>query len=262
MEFGLSKAEARKQAKALAREREKMLRDRDRKRLATLRAKLPAARARRRDALKRARALCRTARKRVTLQIREMRAAERARINAIAHDLRTRERAACKARKARVVKAAGTVAERSRALVLEEQRTQRLLRSAERKATSQVKSSAKERRQESDERVSNNLPAELRPLWDRLKGDFRDTKRATRTEAFLEWAEANAEEVLRMQSDDADREVARLTRERQRLERKLSRKHSYDVCPNDLATLTAMGLAPDQAAARRKAPALSMPPPF
>lgn len=262
MEFGLSKVEARKQARALAREREQMLRDRDRRRLQTLRAQLKEAKARRSAALKRARQICRTAQARVRVQVRELRAAERQRINALVTELRTTERAACRARKARVRSAGGSVEERRRGLLLEEQRTQRLLRRAEQRASRQVRSTAAERRQESDERVRNNLPVELRKLWDRFKGDFRTTKRATRTEAFLEWAQANPEEVIRMQSDDADRDVARLIRERERLERKLARKHSYDTCPDDIATLTAMGLAPSQTAARRKAAALSMPPPF
>lgn len=264
MEFGLSKAEARKQARALARERERMLRDRDRRRLQSLRAQLKEAKARRSAALKRARQICRTAKARVRVQVRELRAAERQRINAIVTELRTNERAACRARQARVRQAGGSVQERRRLALLEEQRTQRIIRSAERRAANQVRSSAAERRQESDERVRNNLPPELRKLWDRFKDEFRSskTKRATRTEAFLEWAQANPEEVLRMQSEDADREVARLIRERERLERKLARKHSYDTCPDDVATLTAMGLAPSQSAARRKAAALTMPPPF
>jgi hypothetical protein len=262
VEFGLSKSEARKQAKALARAREKMLRDRDRRRLQSLRAQLKEAKSRRSVALKRARQLCRSAKARVRAQVRELRAAERQRLNSLVTRLRTNERAACRARKARVRAAGGSVAERRRQLLLEEQRTQRLLRSAEQSAARQVRSTSTERRQESDERVRNNLPAELRKLWDRFKGGFRDTKRATRTEAFLEWAEANPEEVLRIQSDDADRDVARLVRQREGLERKLARKHSYDTCPDDVATLTAMGLAPSQTVARRKAAALSMPPPF
>jgi hypothetical protein len=239
-----------------------MLRDRDRRRLATLRAQIREATVRRREALQRARKLCRVAKQRVKVQVRELRAAERQRITRLVAELKANERAACRARKARVVTAGGSVEAKRRAVLLEEQRTQRAIRGAELRAAKQVKSSAKERRQESDDRVSNNLPVELRALWERFKGDFRATKRATRTEAFLEWSQANPDEVLRMQSDQADRDVERLTRERTRLERKLSKKRSYDVCPTDLATLTAMGLATDQASARRKVPALSMPPPF
>jgi len=262
MEFGLSKSEARKQARAMARERTAMLKERDRKRLETLRGQVREATQRKREAMKRARLLCKTARRRVREEIKELRAAERQRINQIVGELRTNERSACRARKARVKAAGGSVHAKRRLLVLEEQRTQEVLRRAERKAALQVRSSSRERQQESDERVSNNLPPELRPLWQRFKGDFKNTKRATRTEAFLEWAEANPEEVIRMQSDQADRDVERLVREQQRLQRKLSKPVNYEVCPDDVATLTAMGLAPSQQAARRRAPALSMPPPF
>lgn len=239
-----------------------MLKERDRKRLQTLRGQVKQAKQRKREAMKRARALCKTARRRVREEIKELRAAERQRINQIVGELRTNERAACRARKARVKTAGGSVEQKRRRLVLEEQRTQQILRRAERKAALQVRSSARERQQESDERVSNNLPPELRPLWQRFKGDFKNTKRATRTEAFLEWAEANPEEVIRMQSDQADREVERLVRQQEQLQRKLAKPLNYAVCPDDVDTLTAMGLAPNQVAARRRAPALSMPPPF
>jgi hypothetical protein len=262
MEFGLSKSEARKQARALASERAAMLKARDRKRLQALRGQVKEAKRRKREAMKRARTLCKLARRRVRERVKELRASERQRLNQIVTELRTTERAACRARKARVKAAGGSVELQRRRLLLEEQRTQQAMRRAERRAALQVRTSSRERQQESDERVRNNLPPELRPLWDRFKGDFKNTKRATRTEAFLEWAEANPEEVIRMQSDQADRDVERLVREQQRLQRKLSKPKSYAVGADDVATLVAMGLAPNQVAARRRAPALSMPPPF
>jgi len=259
---GLSKSPARKQAKARARERANMLRTKDKRRLQSLREQLRAAKVRKREAMKRARGLCKTARVRVRERVKALRAAERARINQIVSELRANERAACRARKARVKAAGGSLELQRRKLILEERRTQDLMRKAERRAEMQVKSTARERAQESDERVRNNLPPELRPLWDRFKGDFRNTKRASRTEAFLEWAEANPEEVIRMQSDQADRDVERLVREHYRLERKLAKRKSYDVGPDDVATLTAMGTASSAAAARQRGAALSIPPPF
>lgn len=259
---GLSKAEARKQAKALARERAIMLRDKDRRRLQSLREQIRQAKQREREAMKRARALCKRARDRVRLEVATLRARERARLNREIAEMRAAERAACRARKARVRAAGGSLSRKRRAELLEERRTQEIIRRAERRVERQAKSTARERRQESDDAVRGNLPPELRPLWDKFKGDFRNTKRATRTEAFLEWAEANPEEVLRMQSDQAERDVVRLVREREKLQRKLGKRRSYDVCPDDIATLTAMGLAPNQVEARRRSASLSMPPPF
>ncbi len=261
---GLSKAEARKQAKQLARERAAMLKARDRKRLAALRLQVKDAKQRRRAALARARKLCKVGRARAREQVKALRALERERIKRAVADLKARERNACRSRKERVRFAGGSVEARRRSLVLEELRTQRQIREATQRAIVVAKrSTARERAQESDDSVRSNLPPELRGLWERLKGDFRKPRgRASRTEAFLEWAEANPEEVLRLRSDQADRNVERLVRQQQALERKLKRPSSYAACPTDVATLTAMGLAPTQQAARRQASRLSMPPPF
>lgn len=55
---------------------------------------------------------------------------------------------------------------------------------------------------ESDYEVEGNIEPELVPIWRKVKNRIRTTgTRATRTEAFLEWVDANTAEVERMQAD-------------------------------------------------------------
>jgi len=57
---------------------------------------------------------------------------------------------------------------------------------------------------ESDNEVESNLPADLVPLWRRVKRGIKGTDRKTRTEAFLEYAESNESEAVAALVDDAD----------------------------------------------------------
>lgn len=260
MQFGLSAHEARKQAKQLARERAAELKRKDRAKLAQLRERLKDAKGRRSAALGKARQLCKAGKARIRARVKALRALERDRLRAEVSQLRTRERTACKARKQRVRAAASSVSDQRRKLLEEEKRTQALIdRGKKRAEATQRRSSAVERRQESDESARNDLPSALRPVWDQLKGRFRATGRASRAEAFLEWAQANPDEVLRLQSDEADRDVSRLVREQKRLEHKLAKTKPYQMCPRELETLRAMGIAPTQQAARKRAAGLSKP---
>lgn len=241
-----------------------MLKARDKARLRGLRGAVKEARRRRREALKRARALCKVGRGRVRQQVKALRKLERERVNRIVAELKARERGACAARKLRVKAAGGSTESKRRQLLALELLSQKRVREATQRAIATAERSTKrERRQESDDAVATNLPPQFRWLWQRMSARFKGSKRASRTEEFLEWAEANPEEVLRLQSDQADRDVERLVREQQRLEKKLKSRASYETCPDDVARLTKMGLAPSQVAARRLATGLSMPaPPF
>lgn len=48
---------------------------------------------------------------------------------------------------------------------------------------------------ESDDRVMHNIPAELQPVWEKVKAGIKGTPHKSRTEAFLEWVEENPSEV-------------------------------------------------------------------
>jgi hypothetical protein len=59
----------------------------------------------------------------------------------------------------------------------------------------------------------------------------KGSPRRTRTEAFLEWVEENPGEVYAMQSEQADRDLARLVAEHERAERLSRRKARLSEVP-------------------------------
>jgi hypothetical protein len=88
------------------------------------------------------------------------------------------------------------------------------------------------RRQESDEQVRNNLPAELQPVWERFKSRVQTrVPGKSRTEAFVEWVSENEADVVAAMGAVAERQ-ARETFERgesearylERLEREQRRR--------------------------------------
>ena len=82
-----------------------------------------------------------------------------------------------------------------------------------------TKSKAVERRAESDDEVRGNLPAEFVPVFDQIKRKIKGSPRKTRTESFLHWVHENPGAVWEMRSGAADRDVEKLIREQQELER-------------------------------------------
>ena len=82
-------------------------------------------------------------------------------------------------------------------------REYRLIRRAELASERSQRASGAKRRgpgiarvQESDDEVRANIPPELRALWERTKGRLRGSARRSRTEAFLEYAEAHPDEAI------------------------------------------------------------------
>lgn len=251
VQTGLSGKAARAQASYLAKEREKMLREKHRAELARLRGLIRSAKMRRREALRRTVQSCRRGRETVRQRVKAFRQAERERINLEVANLRLAARTSCAARKEKVRGAGGRGVEGAKARLMEEHRLARQLRQVEAQAArKRAKArSAVERRQESDDEVRGNLPPELQGVWGKVKRTIKAGPRSTRTEAFLEWAESNPEDVLALQYSDVDREVAALVRQQQRLEASRSPK----VLPKQRKALVAVGLAKTRAAAKRHA---------
>lgn len=206
--------------KALARERASWLKARAEAELRRLKVAITVARRRRREALQRARAQCRKARVNVRLQVKEFRSREMARINAEVAELRAAARNQCEARKYRIRTAGERAIARKAAEARAELTLQRKLKHADRHGVRRL-NTAIERRAESDDAVRSNLPAELLPVFERVKSHIRGSRHRTRTEAFLEWAEEHPEDVLAYQGDATDREVARLVAEHEATERQL-----------------------------------------
>ena len=99
---------------------------------------------------------------------------------------------------------------------------QRLLK--ERERTRIKRSTARERAQESDDAVRSNLEPEMLPVWERVKRGIRGGPRRTRTEAFLEWVGEHPDEVLAIQAEHVEQDVAKLVGERHEAERRRARE--------------------------------------
>jgi hypothetical protein len=113
-----------------------------------------------------------------------------------------------------------TVAER-RAQLAEERSFERKMQRVERPR--KQRSTARERAQESDDEVRNNLEPNMVPVFDSVKKYIKGTPRKSRTEAFLQWAEENPGEVFELMQHDADRYLASLLAEQERTEREMRR---------------------------------------
>lgn len=209
-------------ARALARERAAWIRERAKADASRLRELLRAAKQRRALALAATRRTCAKARQAARERVREFRRQERLRINREVAVLRNQARAQCQARRYRIERGAAKLVDKRRAEIREQARLQAQLDRAGRHALRAKKvSSARERAQEDDDFVRSNIPPELLPVFERVKRIIRGSSRKTRTEAFLEWAEAHPEDVLELQGHETDREVRRLVAEHEAAGREL-----------------------------------------
>jgi len=188
------------------------IRAREKAELARLRLELGAAKERRKRLVREARAMCRTGRQLLKAKLK----AKREALKLEAATARKAERAACRARKA-VARSSGA---RSVAAVKSAILAERRLQKTQRLQAGEVKRrTATEARQESDEAVLRDIPAELEAVWRAHRARFRGNAHQ-RAERFLEWAEENPGEVVALQQADADREIARLIREHNAMTKK------------------------------------------
>ncbi len=87
-----------------------------------------------------------------------------------------------------------------------------------------LRSTTGERRQESDDTVRSNLPADMVRVFDRVRRHIKGGPRTTRTEAFFQWAEENPGEVFELMQHDADRYLAQLLAEQEQTQKQLKRR--------------------------------------
>ena len=69
---------------------------------------------------------------------------------------------------------------------------------------------------QSDDTVRGNIPPDLVPLWDRVKGRIKGSDRKSRTEAFLQYAEEHPGEVFAVIDTRTDAVIAELERDHRR----------------------------------------------
>jgi hypothetical protein len=177
---GLNKAQLRREIVKAQREQFKT-------RLAELRGLIAAARVAKREAIKAVRLDC------------------------AARRIQARERCALDALEAKR-RGALSIAER-RAQLKEEQAFDKQIRRGEQPR--RLRSTAKERAQESDDAVRSNLPSEMVRVFDSVRRHIKGGPRKTRTEAFYEWAEENPDEVWSVLQHQAERDLAALLAEQE-----------------------------------------------
>jgi len=255
LKIRLKPESAKQQARRLARSRAHALRAKDREQLAKIRAELREAQRRRKAAMKRAVELCRRGRSTVRQKVKAYREQERERINAQVAAYRQKARTQCQMRKARIRRAGATTLESKRRHLAEERKLQAQLRryEAAAKKKRETLKTKREERAESDDAVRSNLPPELAAVFDKVKKTVRGGPRRTRTEAFLEWAAENPQEVIALQQHETDREVKRLLAERSALEARLAKTGAYEPSSEEMRHLERLGLSQTQVEAQKHA---------
>lgn len=217
----------------LQRELADHLRNKDRAALSLLRAQIKVARLARVDMLRAARTQCRVARSALVVDQRS----EREQLRDMQRAARLAERSACSAGKAGAKQLGAELESKARRDVANERADQRLIRRAGKPV--KVRATARERAAEDDDAVRSNLPAELVPVFDKVRKKIKGSARRSRTEAFLEWAEENPDEILAVQQGEADEYLAKLVREQREMGRTVRNARRYKQSPDELAKLLA-----------------------
>jgi hypothetical protein len=123
---------------------------------------------------------------------------------------------------------------RDRAELLAEVGFQRTMRqiehnNRERRAEVARKGHRHERLAESDDAVLADIPEELRPLWQRVKGGIRATRHMSRSEAFMQYVHDHPNEHRTAIDDENEAKLAQLIAEREAHEQVLEeRAHEHE----------------------------------
>lgn len=111
-----------------------------------------------------------------------------------------------------------------RAKLKEEQIFNKRIAGAER--PQRLRSTSRERSQESDDAVRSNLPADMVRVFDAVRRHIKGSPRKTRTEAFYEWAEENPDEVWAVLQHQAERDLKALLAEQEQTTKAYKRASS------------------------------------
>lgn len=209
------------------------LRDKDRAALALLRAKIQAARVERRHRLHAARQSCHSA----LLALRARQKEERHQLTLHHQAEREEGRVTCNTGKQQARDEGVLLESGARSEYDEERNFQRQMRRATKPRVQ--RSTVRERKQEDDDAVRNNLPRELVPVFDKHRRAIKGSARRSRTEEFLQWAEENPDEVLAIQQAEADRALKELLKQERELGRSVRNVKRYRQSPEELSRLLA-----------------------
>jgi hypothetical protein len=219
--------------KRLQRDLAEHLREKDHAALALLRAKIQAARVERRHRLHAARQSCRSA----LLALRVRQKEERHELTLHHRAEREGGRATCNAGKQQAREEGFSLEREARSEYDEERSFQRQIRRATKPRAQ--RSTVRERKQEDDDAVRNNLPRELVAVFDKHRRAIKGSARRSRTEEFLQWAEENPDEVIAIQQAEADRALKELLKQERELGRSVRSATRYKQSPEELSRLLA-----------------------
>lgn len=221
----------------LDRFRESELKKRDRARLRELGEMVKELRRAKPVRMRRIRELCREGRARARERVKLLREETRAALAERVRALREAERGSCETSKANA--RTELRSELSKALAEKASWGRYVKTTYGRKSRAGGITAARARRermQESDDEVRRNLPPELVPVFERVKGQIKASPRRSRTEAFLHWVHDNQDDAHAIIYANADAELARYIAEQRRLERRLGGRYRDD---EDLAAALA-----------------------
>jgi len=202
----LSPAEAKRQRRVTDRERRAHIRAADRATLAKLRGQLRRAKTERSAALHSVVAQCRAGREQLRERVRALRVAARERVKLEIIELQESARGQCASDKRATLREV----EAARRDLAEERHHQRALALAEGGAEARRLEGARKvpraaRITESDDRVRQDIPAELLLVWERVKHTISAGPRRSRTEAFLHWVHENPDRVLEIVGEEGEK---------------------------------------------------------
>ena len=166
----------------------------------------------------------------IGLQLKAAREARRGSIERIrlqCRAARERLRTTCGLRKERARLEGEEVIQARRREIQEERYLDKLQRSRPKSAQplGRMRNARREREAESDDEVRRNLSPDLASVFNKVRRQIKGSERRSRTEAFLQWAEENPDEIYAMQEQRAAREIERLVKEYQRETRRTAGDH-------------------------------------
>jgi len=209
-----------------------------REHLLNLRAQVKHAREKRKLALTHARERCKHDRAALRVKLKEKRAAIMRKLKDIAARQRRLAHETCVGSIASARKIRDEVAAARAELQAERSYRQELRRIAvaNRAALVEHRKSfsprSRERQQESDDEVRQNIPPGYVALWKRVKGGIKGNPRMSRTEAFMKYAEENPHELL----ESLDDVTERMVRELEKREREAAKRARSAPAPESYAT--------------------------
>lgn len=239
----LTRAEGKRQRRALDRDRALALKQAAKAKVRELRAALKQARAERPHHVRVARDMCRRHRRLLIARAKDRKARLFRELAEVTRQERDAARTRCTEGKARAKESALSRVEKAKHALHHERAYQADLRRieannrAQRCAIGKMCTRRAERRTESDGEVLANIPSELAPLFERVKRRIKGSTRQSRTEAFLHYAEEHPREVVAAQKYGIDAKIREMEAQHERALKLAKASPRRRYTPEELAAV-------------------------